>query len=97
MPCPDGAPTQRAVAARAGVQADALDRGVAGQRAPSHRALALRHQPLELRDDRRQPVERRLGPQELAVGPRRMAAERRARRDVAEDGALGRDPAPGRR
>ena len=40
------------------------------------------------------PVERRLGPEELAVRAGGMAAERGAGRDVAEHGALGRDPGP---
>src|SRR3954451_4185935 len=43
---------------------------------------------------RRKPVHRRLGPQKLPVRARRVPAERGARRHIAEDGALGRDPGP---
>jgi hypothetical protein len=46
---------------------------------------------LELIDDGGQSVHGRLGSQKLPMGTRWMAAERRARRDVAEDRAFGRD------
>ena len=79
IPCPDGAAEQRAVTSRPVWRPDAARprAGPASVRL-AHRACR-RHQPLELGDDRGQPVQRRLRPEELAVRAGRMAAERRRR------------------
>src|SRR5918994_996187 len=55
---------------------------------------AVGHQPLQFIDDGSQPVHRSLSSQELTVGPGWVPAKGSTRRDVAKDGALGRDPRP---
>jgi hypothetical protein len=55
-------------------------------------AGTLWYQALELVYDRRKPVHGSLGPEELAMSPRGVAAHGGARRNVAEDRALGGNP-----